>query len=1024
MADDVKGEVMSSSPVGHEDATINDSSLHSVMTDIAEASNNESEKSVLLPNITDSAKPSNNESKDTCVAKADYESDSLFLPDDEDAVKAEDLSDRATNEAQSREEVKVDNKAYDHANVQHLPATAVMTTTTPKLDRAAYDQANVQRMLETAVSTTTPLKRTKTEQVDTTLQISSRKKSKASTNRTPPYDDKWEKESSRLAVDQECFGKAESLVPVICDVVTAKADALRSKGYNDEEIVNIAKKLKDLRFVGKSYPRSKPTGCLGVTAAGKSTLMNCLISQENIAAECDEGESGTSVIQELVMAEVDQIETFKAVVYYHPNRKIEAFVKRHFQTIHDFQNLDTEDLDADEYSAWQADYETALTFFYTLLCERDEFMSADATLAYLNSATSRDDDVMLGQLSTWILEYLTRLKGGEGATVVQANTMREVNRELAKFKGPAKTGIAARSASPWPLVRIIKTHLQARILSEGAVLADLPGLSDTNKLRVQATRDYIKNCDTVIIVHPILRIQSQDTVWKEVHECIRNGKQGNLIIVCTKVDDIKHSRERDVSSDDRKVLEKLRKEADDLAAEIAELEDKLQDAEENEDADYRSINRRLKATKTMRAGKEAEWREENIAIRNRRNIDAIQAGFRKAVNDPDANVPVFCVSNTIYQQHMKGFDNDNPPDLTVEATGIPDLRKHLFEIPAKRKHRALQKLGQRTLPRVLLALEMQCCKTRLERKQDIECKVVKPLNDFKDELHTLKARLKRNYEAAMQKTLQAHESEWYEAAKALHVRWIKYKYAAKYFAFCRHNGDWKDPSKNDVQWNGLITDVVADDMMASFNDVKEAFDEIRDDFKHKLDVLLTELDTDLHDSPQLMGMNLDSLHKVIALTQAAVDDKANKLFRKLDININNFRYNATSIEPTTSYVGSSMQVAYDNCKACKGAGVFNSIKHIISQKLTGPKNVFLDVQGKAIAEFEDYVDLWITIVDNKIGAEFQAVIDDFNGRFVDVEEEDETKHGFRNELLQTVQKALAMADTELKAELDACDEFD
>ncbi|RMZ04147.1 hypothetical protein D0860_06508 [Hortaea werneckii] len=1019
MADEVKEEATSSSPKGHETVPINDSLLHSNMTDFADASANVPE--------------------DKSVAKADCVSDSLFLPDDEDSVKAEGLFGRAANEAPFPEEVKADNKAFDQANVQHLPATALMTTTTPKLDNtmAAYDQANVtfQHMPQTDVSTTTPPKRTKSEQVDTTLQISSRKKSKGSTNRTPPYDDEWEKESSRLAVDQECFGKAESLIPIICDVVTAKADVLRSMGYNDEEIVNIVKKLKDLRFVDKSYPRGKPTGCLGVTAAGKSTLMNCLISQENIAAECDEGESGTSVIQELVMAEVDQIETFKAVVYYHPNRKIEAFVKRHFQTIYDFQNLDTEDLDTDEYSTWLADYETALTFFYTLLCERDEFMSADATLAYLKSATSRDDDVMLGQLSTWVLEYLTKLKGGEGATVVQANTMREVDRELAKFKGPAKTGNdGPRSASPWPLVRIIKTHLRARILSEGAVLADLPGLSDTNKLRVQATRDYIKNCDTVIIVHPILRIQSQDTVWKEVHECIRNGKQGNLIIVCTKVDDIKHSRERDVSSDDRKVLEKLRKEADHLAGEIAELEDKLQDAEENEDADYRSINRRLKATKTTRAGKEAEWREENIAIRNRRNIDAIQAGFRKAVNDPDAKVPVFCVSNTIYQQHMKGFDNDNPPDLTVEATGIPDLRKHLFEIPAIRKHRALQKLGQRTLPRVLLALEMQCCKTRLERKQDIECKVVKPLNDFKDELHTLKALLKRNYEVAMQRTLQAHESEWYEAAKALHVRWIKYKYglpstetnaaAAKYFAFCRHNGNWKDPSKNDVQWNGQITDVIADDMMASFNEVKEAFDEIRDNFKHKLDVMLTELDKDLHDSPQLMGMNLDSLHKVIALTQAAVDDKANKLFRKLDININSFRYNATSIEPTTSYVGSSMQVAYDNCKACKGAGVFNSIKHIISQKLTGPKNVFLDVQGKAIADFEDYVDSWITIVDNKIGAEFQAVIDDFNGRFVDVEEEDETKHGFRNELLQTVQKALAMADTELKAELDACAEFD
>ncbi|KAI7154948.1 hypothetical protein KC349_g7332, partial [Hortaea werneckii] len=268
------------------------------------------------------------------------------------------------------------------------------------------------------------------------------------------------------------------------------------------------------------------------------------------------------------------------------------------------------------------------------------------------------------------------------------------------------------------------------------------------------------------------------------------------------------------------------------------------------------------------------------------------------------------------------------------------------------------------------------------------------------------------------------ETEWYEAANTLHARWIKYKYAAKYFAFCRHNGNWKDPSKNDVQWNGQIIDLIADDMMDAFNEVKGAFDEIRDKFKNKLDVLLEELNTDLHDSPQLMGLNLDSLHKVIALTQAAVDDKANKLFRKLDSNINSIRYNATSIESTESYVENSMQVAYDNCKACKGTGLFNSIKHIMSQKLTGPNNVFLDVQSRAIADFEAYVDSWITLVDKKIGAEFQAVIDDFNGRFVDVEEEDETKHGFRNELLQTVQKALAMADTELKTQLDACAQFD
>lgn len=172
-----------------------------------------------------------------------------------------------------------------------------------------------------------------------------------------------------------------------------------------------------------------------------------------------------------------------------------------------------------------------------------------------------------------------------------------------------------------------------------------------------------------------------------------------------------------------------------------------------------------------------------------------------------------------------------------------------------------------------------------------------------------------------------------------------------------------------------------------------------------------------------MGLNLDSLHKVIDLTRSAVDEKTTKLFRELDNGINECRYFATSIEPEDSYVVKSMQMAYDKCKLRKGTGVFNQIKQIISQQLTGPNNVFKDVKDQAITDFEDYVDCWIQDVKDEVGAEFQAIIDDFNGRFVDVEEEDETKHGFRKELLQAVQKAMGILDTELKAELDVCAQF-
>lgn len=68
---------------------------------------------------------------------------------------------------------------------------------------------------------------------------------------------------------------------------------------------------------------------------------------------------------------------------------------------------------------------------------------------------------------------------------------------------------------------------------------------------------------------------------------------------------------------------------------------------------------------------------------------------------------------------------------------------------------------------------------------------------------------------------------------------------ARYSAFCRRDGEWKDASKKTVQWNGQIVEIFADDMLSTFAQIKVAFNDTQRKFIAGIDGLLCALDTDL-----------------------------------------------------------------------------------------------------------------------------------------------------------------------------------
>ena len=641
----------------------------------------------------------------------------------------------------TRSMIAVDTDVQEDASTLFIPSDEPTDTVGEHDAQAATEPA------PTSEPMTSP-KRIKAE-LDAPPKAVTRKRQRVN-NQVPPYSDQQEKASSRLAVDQPCFKEVEKLVPMICDMIINVADDLLARGYFDDEIGNIVAKLKNYKFVHKIYKDSKPVGFLGDTAAGKSTLINCLLNLLDVAAENDDGDSGTSVAQELANAELDQSERFKAIVYYHRQRKIDDLITYHFEDVYDHHNLDTTDLDADEQKACEDNNTTALNFFTTVLCDRNEFQSASSCAAYLAKAKSRDDKDMLSGLKGLVQAYMNTLDRQNGATTVEGATMAEVNRKLKRYKGPVKSSTDTTSqASPWPLVNKITTHLNARILSEGAVLMDLPGTSDVDKNRVRNTREYVEDCGTTVIAHPIIRAKTQDSVWANMVDCIRAGKQSSLIFVCTKTDDFNHQRDREIPEKDRIVFENLQSVVNRIDEEIEEIEDRLQEAEDNGDDSYATINGELKSRTKAKAAADAKLKEAKILMRNRSNVETIQNKFRELTRSHQ-EIPVFCVSNTIYQQHMRGYNMNKPPDLSVEATDIPRLRQYLFEIPAKRKLAALMKLCKNTIRRVLLAIEMQCSKTRLERKQDVECKVVKPFTCFQEQMASVKSQLKHEFERIMQ----------------------------------------------------------------------------------------------------------------------------------------------------------------------------------------------------------------------------------------------------------------------------------
>ena len=95
----------------------------------------------------------------------------------------------------------------------------------------------------------------------------------------------------------------------------------------------------------------------------------------------------------------------------------------------------------------------------------------------------------------------------------------------------------------WPLIKVVRIFTKAPVLSTGAVVVDLPGVHDSNAARAAVCEGYMKQCNGLWIVAPIIRAIDNKAAKELLGASFKrqlkyDGTYGNITFICSKTDDI------------------------------------------------------------------------------------------------------------------------------------------------------------------------------------------------------------------------------------------------------------------------------------------------------------------------------------------------------------------------------------------------------------------------------------------------------------------------------------------------------
>ncbi|KFY44996.1 hypothetical protein V494_01204 [Pseudogymnoascus sp. VKM F-4513 (FW-928)] len=553
------------------------------------------------------------------------------------------------------------------------------------------------------------------------------------------------------------------------DIAKDAADAMERAGKpvvaggDLQRLINNATELSTFES-----SETRTIAVLGDSGEGKSSLINSLLHFPGISKTGDIGSACTSVVTEYRQKTTEQVAPITIEVEYLSMDEIEDLIKELVWNYRQMYLPSTEgdSISENEYATMQRKSEQAWSSLEAGFSHQPSFNKA----MLINDMSEAGLSVTNSQLLQWACDLDWPDSGENGKWTSTADTADECCEKTSVFMQDRF----------WPFTKIIRVYLQAEVLKTGIILADLPGLHDTNLARVKATQDYLLRCDHIFIVAKISRAITDQSLKSSLYSVLsRHAKleweesAGKSMKVAVDIN-VEAARQEFCGPNKRipyGIMTKLDK-----------------DIKEAKERSNKPLKKQLK-------------REQKLLLINARNTH-VKEGLQRAYSSkvPNGGLQVFCVSNTTYGKYVKKGNVE-----MVQASGIPELRRFCYTMTAYAQLLEARHFLSSMLSSLLNSAELFAAKP-IESQQPAEAGLDESMflavNNGKTEALRAVSRSKSEFRETFRElvlTLLDQQSEaWETVAEQTSASWNSYN------AWCRHDGCHYTEKRGNVNWNAEL----------------------------------------------------------------------------------------------------------------------------------------------------------------------------------------------------------------------------